>query len=89
LFVQWLEDMRRRFSMCIYGYVVMPEHAHLQVNEPESVSFAEAIHYLKLSFAKRLRSPTGRSHPFPNWVSPLQKTTIAAKSTGRSPLLLQ
>jgi REP element-mobilizing transposase RayT len=81
--------MRRRFSMCIYGYVVMPEHVHLLVNEPESVSFAEAIHYLKLSFAKRLRSPTGRSHPFPNWVSPLQKTTIAAKSTGRSPLLLQ
>ncbi len=29
LFVQCLEDMRRRFSMCIYGYVVMPEHVHL------------------------------------------------------------
>jgi len=29
LFVQCLEDMRCRFAMCIYGYVVMPEHVHL------------------------------------------------------------
>jgi putative transposase len=26
LLVQCLEDMRRRFTMCIYEYVVMPEH---------------------------------------------------------------
>jgi len=35
LFVQCLQDMRHRFAMCIYGYVVMPEHVHLLVNEPE------------------------------------------------------
>ena len=29
LLVQCLEAMRRRFSMCIYGYVVMPEHVRL------------------------------------------------------------
>jgi len=28
LSVQCLEDMRRRFTMRIYGYVVMPEHVH-------------------------------------------------------------
>jgi putative transposase len=56
LFVQCLEDMRRRFSMCIYGYVVMPEHVHLLISEPEQGVLAEAIHYVKLSFAKRLRS---------------------------------
>ena len=32
LFVQCLENMRRKFSMCVYGYVVMPEHVHLLVN---------------------------------------------------------
>ena len=26
LFVQCLEDMRRRFELYVYGYVVMPEH---------------------------------------------------------------
>jgi putative transposase len=42
--------------MCIYGYVVMPEHVQLLVNEPARATLADAIHYLKLSFTKRLRS---------------------------------
>jgi len=67
LFVQCLEDMRRRFSMRVYGYVVMPEHVHLLVNEPEHALLAEAIHYLKLSFAKRLRSRTGATTSCAFW----------------------
>ncbi len=59
MLVQCLEDVRRRFSMCVYGYVVMPEHAHLLVNELERATLADAIHDLKLSFAKRLRSRNG------------------------------
>src|SRR5216684_8313469 len=59
LLLQCLENMRRRFSLCIYGYVVMPEHVHLLVNEPKQVSLAGAIHFLKLSFAKQLRSRRG------------------------------
>src|SRR6266571_1703642 len=55
LFVECLEDMRRRFTMRIYGYVVMPEHVHLLLSEPDHDSLADAIHYLKLSFAKRWR----------------------------------
>jgi len=66
LFVQCLEDMRRRFAMHIYGYVVMPEHAHLLTNEPKDAPLADAIHFLKLSFAKRWRSrrPAAESAPF-------------------------
>jgi len=56
LFVGCLEEMRRRFEMCVYGYVVMPEHVHLLVSEPTRATLADAIHFLKLSFAKRLRS---------------------------------
>jgi len=56
LFVQCLEKMRRRFGMCVYGYVVMPEHVHLLVDEPGRGMLADAIHFLKLSFAKQLRS---------------------------------
>lgn len=63
LFVQCLEDMRRHFSMCVYGYVVMPEHVHLLVSEPERETLADAIHYLKLSFAKRLRGKETRFVP--------------------------
>ncbi len=56
LFPMCLEEMRRRFDMRIYGYVVMPEHVHLLLSEPDHGTLAAAIHYLKLSFAKRLRS---------------------------------
>lgn len=55
LFVQVLESMRRRFALCVYGYVVMPEHVHLLLSEPQRGGLlADALHYLKLSFAKRL-----------------------------------
>jgi putative transposase len=55
LFVRCLDDMRMRFDICVYGYVVMPEHVHLLLSEPTSATLAEAMHYLKLSFAKRAR----------------------------------
>ena len=42
--------------MDVYGFVVMPEHVHLLVSEPERQTLADAIHFLKLSFAKRWRS---------------------------------
>jgi putative transposase len=67
LFVQCLEDMRRRFAMCIYGYVVMPEHVHLLVNEPKDATLADAIHFLKLSFAKRLRTRKRATEPSTFW----------------------
>jgi putative transposase len=56
LFVDCLEAMRQRFAMRIYGYVVMPEHVHLLVSEPGHETLADAMHFLKLSFAKRLKS---------------------------------
>ena len=49
--------------MRIYGYVVMPEHVHLLVSEPDYKTLADAMHYLKLSFAKRLKTHSLKSHP--------------------------
>jgi putative transposase len=56
LFPICLENMRRRFDLRVYGYVVMPEHVHLLLSEPGQGTLAEAIHYLKLSFTKRLHA---------------------------------
>jgi REP-associated tyrosine transposase len=28
-----LERVRRSFGLCVYGYVVMPEHVHLLIGE--------------------------------------------------------
>jgi len=52
------EEMRLRFRMRVYGYVVMPEHVHLLVSEPDEGTLAEAMHDRKLSFSKRVRSLT-------------------------------
>lgn len=64
LFLICLEQMRQRFGMRIYGYVVMPEHVHVLLNEPHSEILADAIHYLKLSFAKRANGISGKSGAF-------------------------
>jgi putative transposase len=56
LFVLCLENTRRQFGLCVYGYVVMPEHVHLLVSEPPGAKLADAIHDLKLSFSKRAKN---------------------------------
>ena len=45
----------------------MPEHVHLLVSEPANETLADAIHYLKLSFAKRVRSRRGAVEPKSFW----------------------
>ena len=34
-----LERVRLRFNLCVYGYVVMPEHVHLLIGEPVGAPF--------------------------------------------------
>ena len=67
LFLECLEEMRCRFEMCVYGYVVMPEHVHLLLSEPPRATLADALHFLKLSFAKRLRSRRPTKKPGSFW----------------------
>jgi putative transposase len=61
LFLECLEAMRSRYAIRIYGYVVMPEHVHLLVSEPDRGMLADAMHFLKLSFPKRLKSMVPQS----------------------------
>jgi len=53
LFIRCLEDTRRHIGWRVYGYVVMPEHIHLLVSEPEFGALADAMRELKLRFSKR------------------------------------
>jgi putative transposase len=53
LFEDALEKMRVRYGFCVAGYVVMPEHVHLLVSEPETGVLADALKGLKLSVALR------------------------------------
>lgn len=66
LFLETLERAREQFSLRIYGYVVMPEHIHLLLSEPDSATLSDAIHFLKLSSAKQKQNvsaeQTGTRH---------------------------
>ena len=53
LFESALEEIRRRYNLLVAGYVVMPEHVHLLVNEPSRGSLARSIQAVKLSVSVR------------------------------------
>jgi len=54
LFLQILERMRRRYRFVVSGYVVMPEHVHLLVSEPQRATSSIAIQALKLGMVRSL-----------------------------------
>ncbi len=49
-----LEQTRRHYGFWVAGYVIMPEHVHLLVSEPERGTLAVALQALKQSVARRL-----------------------------------
>jgi putative transposase len=69
LFLFCLEQTRRRFQLRVYGYVVMPEHVHLLLSEPERSTLSAAIHSLKLAVSKRVRNHIETERPFRFWHS--------------------
>lgn len=54
IFENALERVRRNFRLSVYGYVVMPEHVHLLLSEPERDTLADALKSLKQGVARRL-----------------------------------
>jgi Transposase IS200 like len=46
--------VRRSFRLCVYGYVVMPEHVHLLLEEPVRETLADALKSLKQGVSRRL-----------------------------------
>jgi putative transposase len=49
-----LERVRESYVLCVFGYVVMPEHVHLLVNEPERGCLSQMLQSLKQSVARTL-----------------------------------
>src|SRR6266436_6632290 len=49
-----LERVLRSFQLCVYGYVVMPEHVHLLLGEPQRETLAAALKSLKQGVSRRL-----------------------------------
>ena len=54
LFVRVLERVRQRYQFVVVGYVVMPEHFHLLISEPERGDPSVVVQALKLGVVRRL-----------------------------------
>jgi putative transposase len=54
LLLEVLERVRRRYRFVVIGYVVMPEHIHLLVGEPEHGNPSKVMQAIKQGFARRL-----------------------------------
>ena len=54
-FLEVLERVRHRLQFVVIGYVVMPEHFHLLMSEPEIGTPSEAMKRLKHQTAFRLK----------------------------------
>src|ERR1035437_7034369 len=63
LFEDALERVRQRYLFAVAGYVVMPEHVHLLVNEPGRGPLSRTVQALKLSVSMRSRErPFWQAH---------------------------
>jgi putative transposase len=53
-FERSLEQSRKNYGFSVFGYVVMPEHVHLLVGEPERSQLSTTLQALKQSVARSL-----------------------------------
>jgi putative transposase len=54
LLLDVLERVRRRYHFVVVGYVIMPEHMHLLLSEPERGDPSKVMQAIKQGFARRL-----------------------------------
>jgi REP-associated tyrosine transposase len=56
LFLRILEEARQKYRFVVHGYVVMPEHFHLLMTEPELGDPSVVMKVLKERFTRMLRT---------------------------------
>ena len=64
-----LERMRSRYRFAVIGYVVMPEHVHLLVSEPQIANPSTVVQAVKLGFARRMLDGIHSDTPHHIWQS--------------------
>jgi putative transposase len=61
LFLKIFEETRRKYRFVVHGYVVMPEHFHLLITEPEVGDPSVVMKVVKQRFARRLNQRRRRT----------------------------
>jgi REP element-mobilizing transposase RayT len=62
LFVEILEETRRKYRFVVHGYVVMPEHFHLLITEPELGDPGVVMKVVKERFARQINKDLSGAH---------------------------
>jgi putative transposase len=75
LLVDILERMRRRYRLVVLGYVVMPEHVHLLLSEPQRATLSTVVQALKLGFVRSLASVPRSRKGGETWGTPRPRLT--------------
>jgi putative transposase len=87
LFEDALERIRRRYLFVVGGYVVMPEHVHLLVNEPGRGLLSRTVQALKLSVSMRSRErPFWQAHSYDFNISTYEKFVEKLRYIHRNPV---
>ena len=54
LFLTVFEEVRQRYGFVVVGYVVMPDHIHLLISEPEKGDPSRVMQAIKQGFSRRV-----------------------------------
>ena len=76
LFLRILEETRNRYGIVVVGYVIMPEHVHLLLSEPEESNHSVVLQVLKQRFARELLERLRKRQTRPDgslWKTPLEQ----------------
>jgi putative transposase len=84
LFLKILERVRRRYRLVVLGYVVMPEHVHLLVSEPQRETLSTAIQALKLGVVRSVQIASEETVAAPAPMSRKISETWGTPSVGGS-----
>jgi putative transposase len=63
LFLGILEEVRKEHRLVVLGYVVMPEHFHLLMSEPQVGTPSTVMQSVKQRFAQRVVARLARPNP--------------------------
>jgi putative transposase len=79
LLMKVLEQVRRWYRFVLVGYVVMPEHVHLLIREPERGTPSQVMQAIKQGFARRVLArlrKAGSPQQLSLWNGPMERGRI-------------
>lgn len=68
VFLTLLEETRHKYRFVVHGYVLMPEHFHLLITEPEVGDPSVVMKVIKQRFTRQVKRTCRRTSPAQGWL---------------------